>query len=246
LKDQLLLLVELQKIDSKIHELESAMRALPEKLRPAKQDLARLESMIEQERRQVAETDQWKAEQQDLIRRDEEDVKHAKMKLQGAKNNRELAAASREVDNKRRSVAERQQEVRRVSEAIETTRATLEAHEKDVAELRSKIEAEEGQLTERVSALETEAREAGAGRSEITAKIKPQILKRYERILQARGLAVVPVVEGICQGCHMAVPPQLNNQLARFDTIEQCALCHRLLYRSELVEDEAAAPAAAE
>jgi len=226
------------------------MRALPEKLRPAKQDLARLESMIEQERRQVAETDQWKVEQQDLIRRDEEDAKHAKMKLQGAKNNREFAAANREVDNKRRSIAERQQEVRRVSEAIEATRATLEAHEKDVAELRAKIEEEESQLGARVGALEAEAREAGAGRADITAKIKPQILKRYERILQARGLAVVPVVDGVCQGCHMAVPPQLNNQLARFDTVEQCAQCHRLLYRNELIEEEggaeAAAPAAAE
>ena len=30
MKDQLLLLIELQKIDSKIHELEGAMRALPE------------------------------------------------------------------------------------------------------------------------------------------------------------------------------------------------------------------------
>ncbi|MBT8494901.1 MAG: hypothetical protein KJO07_17730 [Deltaproteobacteria bacterium] len=245
MKDQLLLLVELQIIDSKIHELEAAMRALPEKLRPAKEDLARLETMLEAERAQVSDTETWEKEQRELIKREEEEVKHAKMKLQAAKNTREFAAASREVDNKRRSIAEREDEVRKVIAAIETTRTNMESHQKDVDELRSKVEEEETQIAEKVKVIETQAKEAGAGRSDITAKIEPRFLKRYERIVGKRGLAIVPVKDGVCQGCHMSLPPQLNNMLARFETIEQCATCHRLLYRSELVEDEDAEAAEA-
>ncbi len=242
MKDQLLLLVDLQKIDAKIHELEAAMRALPEKLRPAKQDLARLEVMLDQERAQIAETEKWKTEQEELVSREEEDCKHAKVKLQAAKNTRDFAAASREVDNKRRSITEREDEILKVIEALETTHATMESHEKDVGELRSQVEAEEAQIAEKVAVIEVDAKAAGAGRSDITSKVTPRIMKRYERMLRSRGIAVVPVVDGICQGCHMSLPPQLANILARFDSVEACPSCKRLIYRVELLgEDEQAA-----
>ena len=54
-------------------------------------------------------------------------------------------------------------------------------------------------------------------------------------------------MKGVCQGCHMALPPQLNNILARMESIETCPRCGRLVYRKELLEpkpDEAAAAAA--
>ncbi len=53
---------------------------------------------------------------------------------------------------------------------------------------------------------------------------------------QKRGYAVAPVVKGVCQGCHMALPPQLNNILARMESLETCPRCGRLVYRKELLE----------
>ena len=85
--------------------------------------------------------------------------------------------------------------------------------------------------------------EAGSGRGQITGKIDAALLKRYEHCLRSRGIAVVPVREGICQGCHMKVPPQLNNILARFDSIESCPNCQRLIYRIELIGDDGEAAA---
>ena len=44
----------------------------------------------------------------------------------------------------------------------------------------------------------------------------------------------------------MALPPQLNNILARMESIETCPRCGRLVYRKELLEQptaDAAAPA---
>jgi predicted nucleic acid-binding Zn-ribbon protein len=34
----------------------------------------------------------------------------------------------------------------------------------------------------------------------------------------------------------MALPPQLNNILARMESIETCPRCSRLVYRKELLE----------
>ena len=70
-------------------------------------------------------------------------------------------------------------------------------------------------------------------------------LKTYDTLLSKRGYAVAPVIKGVCQGCHMALPPQLNNILARMESIETCPRCVRLVYRKELL-DPVVAPVAVE
>ena len=51
------------------------------------------------------------------------------------------------------------------------------------------------------------------------------------------------MIKGVCQGCHMALPPQLDNILARMETIQTCPRCGRLVYRKELLDQpEAAKP----
>ncbi len=241
MKDQLLLLLELQKIDARVLELRASMAALPAKLEPAKQDLTKLEAMLQVERDRIAETDAWRKEQEDLIRNDEEGLKKAKAKVQMAKTPKDFAAANREVDNKRKAISEREEEVLKVIEAMEKTRADVEAHETDVNALREQVTSEEAKINAKVAELEAEASTYTEGRDAVASKIEKALLARYEHILGWRGIAVAPVVSGTCQGCHMAVPPQLNNILARGETIETCPRCQRLLFREDWFKKEAGA-----
>jgi predicted nucleic acid-binding Zn-ribbon protein len=52
------------------------------------------------------------------------------------------------------------------------------------------------------------------------------------------------VIKGMCQGCHMKLPPQLNNILARLVSIETCPRCGRMIYRKELLDPPSAEAAA--
>jgi predicted nucleic acid-binding Zn-ribbon protein len=212
------------------------MSALPEKLKPAKTDLAKLDAMLQMEKDRIAETEAWRATQEQLIKQDEDALRQAKLKVQAAKSTKDFAAASREVDNKRRSISEREDEVLKVIEALEKNRAEIEPHEKDVASLREEIAKEEAIITATLKKLASEAEEFSAGRDEITVQIDPVTLKRYDTVMRGRGYGVAPVVDGACQGCHMSLPPQLNNILARADSIESCPSCHRILYRQELLD----------
>lgn len=213
------------------------MLALPEKLEADKQSLAKLEALISEEKARLAETEAWRKEQERLISLDEEAIKKAKIKQQSAKGSKDYTAASREMENKRRSKSEREEEVLKVLEALERFRSDLDTHEQDLAKLREHVEAEGKRIAEEMAALETEIANRSVGRDDLVAEVEPRIVKRYEQILGRRGLGLVPVVDGVCQGCHMAVPPQLNNVLARFDSIESCPRCHRLLYRKELLDE---------
>ncbi len=236
-KEQLLLLLELQKIDVRVNEVRTAMKALPEKLEPAKRDLAKLEGMLAEEKRQLEEAEKFRRDQEEMIKGEEDALKKAKFKVQAAKNTKDFAAASREVDNKRRSINEREEEVLKIIEALDKTRALVTAHEADVEKLRAQVTEEEQKIQAQLADLTVEAESHSTGRPALAAQIDPQIRARYEHILRSRGYAVAPVVAGTCQGCRMKIPPQLNNILARFQTIEQCPRCQRLLFRKELLDE---------
>jgi predicted nucleic acid-binding Zn-ribbon protein len=171
-----------------------------------------------------------------MLAREYEAMRSAKNKLQGSKTGKEYNAATREVDNKRRSISEREGEVGKVNEALLKSRAEADAHDKDVNELRQHLADDERDVATKIAEIEAEIVVASEGRAELRAKLPKDVLRTYDSLVSKRGFSVAPVVKGTCQGCHMALPPQLNNILARLISIETCPRCGRLIYRKELLD----------
>jgi predicted nucleic acid-binding Zn-ribbon protein len=235
-RQQLVFLLQLQQSDVKVRELESAVKQLPAKLDPLRKDLAKLQGMLDGERAKLAETDSWRKSQQELIDRERDSLKAAQSKLQASKNSKEFGAASREVENKRKSISDRETELKKVSDASSTGATGLAARDKDVDALRNELAASEAAMAEQLAGLNAQLAEAKAARDAARAQVELKWVKVYDSLVAKRGYSVAPVVKGICQGCHMALPPQLNNILARMESIEMCPRCGRLIYRKELLE----------
>ena len=244
MREQLVFLLQLQQADVKVRELETAVNQLPAKLDPLRRDLAKLQGMLDAERAKVAETNVWRKQQQEQLDREREALKIAQNKLSASKNSKEFGAASREVENKRKSISDREGELKKVSDAATAQAAQLETRTKDVEGLRGELTASEAAQADQVAALSAQLAEARATRDAARGAVDKPWLKTYDALAQKRGYAVAPVIKGVCQGCHMTLPPQLNNILARMESIETCPRCARLVYRKELLEpkpDEAAA-----
>jgi hypothetical protein len=235
-RDQLLNLLQLQTADAKVRELETAAKQLPAKLDPLRRDLAKLQGMLDAERGKLNETETWRKSQQETIDRERDSLKLAQSKLQQSKNSKEFGAASREVENKRKSVGDREGELKKVSEAATQSNAQLSTRDADVQKLRDQLSESEAAMADQVAALEAQLAEARAVRDAARGSVDKQWLKTYDTLSAKRGYAVAPVLKGVCQGCHMALPPQLNNILARMESIETCPRCGRLVYRKELIE----------
>jgi predicted nucleic acid-binding Zn-ribbon protein len=236
-RDQLLNLLKLQTCDIKVRELEAAAKQLPAKLDPLRRDLAKLQGMLDAERSKLAETETWRKSQQELIDREREALKAAQSKLQASKNSKEFNAASREVENKRKSIQDREGELRKVSEAASASTTQLQSRDGDVQKLRDELAASEAGMADQVNALKAELETATGERNTARASVEKVWLKTYDTLSAKRGYAVAPVVKGVCQGCHMALPPQLNNILARMESIETCPRCGRLVYRKDMVDE---------
>ena len=236
MRDQLLLLLQLQTCDVKVRELDSASKQLPAKLDPLRRDLAKLEGMLAGERAKLAETDTWRKTQQDQIDRDREALKSAQSKLQQSKNSKEFGAASREVETKRKAINDREAELKKVTEVTAQSTTQLASRDADIQKLRDELAAGEAGMADQLAALAAQLAEAKLARDAARAQVDKQWVKTYDSLVGKRGYAVAPVIKGVCQGCHMALPPQLNNILARMESIETCPRCGRLVYRKDMVE----------
>jgi uncharacterized protein len=235
-RDQLVFLLELQTCDAKVRELDAAAKQLPAKLDPLRRDLSKLQGMLDAERAKMAETDAWRKSQQELIDREREALKSAQNKFQASKNTKEFSAASREVENKRKAIQDREGELRKVTEATTAQQQQLSARDADVQKLRDELAAGEAAMADQVKSVGDQLAEAKAARDAARSKVEKKWLSTYDSLAAKRGYAVAPVIKGICQGCHMALPPQLNNILARMESIETCPRCSRLVYRKELLD----------
>lgn len=237
MREQLVLLLQLQQSDVKVRELQSAVIQLPARLDPLRRDLAKLQGMLDGERTKLGETNTWRKAQQDHIDRERDSLKQAQNKFQASKNTKEFNASSREVENKRKAISDRDTELKKVSEAAVQSTTQLETRDKDVEALRTELANSEAAMADQLNGLKAELAEATAVRDLARGQVDVQWVKIYDSLVGKRGYAVAPVVKGVCQGCHMALPPQLNNILARMQSIEMCPRCGRLVYRKELLED---------
>ena len=244
MREQLVFLLQLQQSDSKVRELESAVTQLPAKLDPLRRDLAKLQGMLDAERAKLEEANTWRKTQQDLIDREREALRTAQNKLQASKNSKEFGAASREVENKRKSINDREAELKKINEASSAGGAQLDTRDKDVAALRAELASGEAAMAGQLDAMKAQLAEAKSARDDARSKVEPKWVKTYDSLVGKRGYAVAPVIKGVRQGCHMALPPQLNNILARMESIETCPRCARLVYRKELLEPKPETPPA--
>jgi predicted nucleic acid-binding Zn-ribbon protein len=234
-------LLQLQTCDVKVRELDSAAKQLPAKLDPLRRDLTKLQGMLDVERAKLAETEGWRKSQQELIDRERDALKTAQSKLQQSKNSKEFGAASREVENKRKSISDREAELKKVTETLAQSKTQLDSRDADVQKLRDELAAGEAGMKDQVESLNAQLAEAITARDAARASVEKHWVKTYDTLAAKRGYAVAPVIKGVCQGCHMALPPQLNNILARMESIEMCPRCGRLVYRKELLEGPPAA-----
>jgi predicted nucleic acid-binding Zn-ribbon protein len=245
LRDQLKKLDELQKYDAQIRELTNALQAIPAKLESTRNDLARVEGLLASERAQLAETQKYYNDQKDLAQTDESHLSGAKTKQSAAKNTKEYAAAQRELETSRESLAARQAEITKLVEAIQAKEKLLAERSSDVKTLRDSVGKDDDQAKARMGEIEGKINALKTEREKIAKGIRPDVLKRYGAIRTRKGLALASVSNGTCNGCNMNIPPQLFNVLQRGTSVETCPYCHRIIYWAELMADPAAPAAVA-
>jgi hypothetical protein len=149
-------------------------------------------------------------------------------------------AAQREIEQRREALVTREGEITKLNEAVDAKKKLLSDRAGDVEALKASIAKDSDVAQARMAEIQGKIAELRVERDKLATEVKPDVLKRYSNIRMRRGLAVVSVRNGTCQGCNMNIPPQLYNVLQRGQTIETCPSCHRIIYWEEIMKDDPA------
>ena len=236
MREELLALAKLAEMDDSARDIDAELKQIPQSLEELRDNVQTLETMLAQERQQLAEAEELKVQQSTELKERNEGLQRARKKVAQASSIREADAAEREVDANRRSMKEREDELGRIGQAIEAKTASLAEREKDFEEAKGVLQSKEESSKARMTELEEQRAQMLDGREGLVAKVPKAIVKRYDRLKTGITNVVIIIKDGTCPGCRMALPPQLNIELQRGDELHQCPHCRRMIIHTTVLD----------
>lgn len=217
-------------MDAEVKALEEQLTEERSVLSALKDSLKRLEDRLSLDRGTLDAADKQRNDLHIDIRGMAQQIEHSREKLNRSRTERETNAAQRELEELRKLVRDREDEMTRIDESNASVRAAVESTEAEQKKVSDELAAKEGDISAKVTKLEADRDERGGGRSSIVKRLPPVLYRRYEMIRGKRGTAIAQTSDGTCNKCNMSLPPQLYHRLRREPLLEQCPSCNRIIY----------------
>jgi predicted nucleic acid-binding Zn-ribbon protein len=237
LREKLLSLAALQKVDVEIAAFKKSAETYPKQIAELEKELGVVRSALDAERGKLDDIERQRSTLEQTITEEKDKVKKWEARLTEQRSTREYSALAREIDIAKKSNLTMGEELVELGknqtaqrEAVKAKDTELQGRQKDLgakmADLRGKLaEAEAG-----VKGLEDK-------RNEAAKAVDVTLLRRYDHIRKKRMPAMVSLAPGgTCNGCRMNVPPQLYNTLKTTLSYDNCPSCQRIIYAPEALE----------
>lgn len=231
MNEQLSTLIELQAIDTAINALKSKLAAIPVRIDQLRSGYQH-EQAVEKEL--AASVERLRHDHRQATRElDDQEAKIRKLKGQELqiKSNKEFEVFKHEITVLTQKRGEIEDVILAAMETIEETEKALRAHATVIEREKVNFTVEEARLMGQKAKLEEELRREESIKSGILQRLSEANLRIYNRLRDHyQGLAITPVRDGICQGCHLELRPQRYQEVKRGDQILSCDQCKRILY----------------
>jgi predicted nucleic acid-binding Zn-ribbon protein len=228
--DQIRALEKLAQIDAELKEIQDVLSQERSTLDGLKSGIAKLEDKLAGDRAALAAMDKSRGELIQDVRNMTQQLDHSREKLSRSRTEREANAAQRELEELRKLVRDREDEIGKISADADAARQQIDATEADHRKLIGELSARESDISSNLGEAESKARAKGVEREAAVKGLPPVLYRRYDTIRSKRGTAIAQTTDGTCKACHMSLPPQLFHRLRREPTLEQCPSCNRIIY----------------
>ncbi len=231
LKEEIEKLIALQELNTEMSQFDQHIAEKMQTLKEREQSIEEKEAAVNEFR----ENAQQFIQNQREIKAAHEDagvrIKERQNKMMQVQTSREHQALLKEIEDAKRVIKDTEEQLLQAMEQAEKAEA-------EATELENICTGEKELLAEETTKVEAEVKKLNTRRKTVYNKhgklaktMQSSRMKRYEKLLKKRdGLAVVAVVDGVCQGCFMAIPPQQFNEIRKGEQLHSCPTCQRILY----------------
>lgn len=234
MREELVLLIELQKSDSAMSRIHARKKELPERLAKIEKDFRAVQELVDEARNRLDALQKDRSDKEGRLKKDGDTLRKAKDRLNEVKTNKEYQAVLKEIETMESMSGRIEDDIIALLEDIDRIKAECQAKEADLRTTCGQFEEEKKQIEEEIASLDTQLADLQTKNQELRKKIPPEMLKKYEMLKHLhRGVAVVSVWKEVCGGCHMNIPPQQYNAMQKNMEIVHCPNCSRFLYRQD-------------
>lgn len=238
MRDKLLALAALQKVDLDIAALKKNADAYPREIADLEKQLAAAKAAVDGERNKLDELEKQKHTLEHTITEDRDKVRKWEARLTEQRSTREYSALAREIDIAKKGQQTMAEEVVELGKQATIQRDVVKQKDSEFQGKAKDLTAKIDELQAKLKAVEGQIAGIDAERAKAAKDVAPDLLRRYDTIRKKRLPAVVPVVApGTCTGCRMNIRPQLYNQLVASRGIDVCPSCSRMMYAAEALEE---------
>lgn len=229
-------LIALQKIDRTLIQLKKEAQGIP-----GKKEAMDARCRMEQEALAVAETAM--KENQNAIRQLElevesvrEQMNRYKTQQMSANSNEEYKILGHEIETCEGKIGELEDQELVLMEKAEPLQAAVVEAKDILGSSQAVIDADKGGLDDRLQVIRDQFEELKRQREPQVAELDESVEAEYRALLSSKdGLAVVPIEEGACRGCHMKLEPQTLHDAHAAMKWVYCGFCGRILYDPSVV-----------
>lgn len=231
MREQLALLIELQKMESAAGRITARKKDLPVQIGELETKFTGFSAVVETQREQLEALRKRRREKDKQLQMGQETLKRTRERLLEVKTNREYQSMLKEIETSETKNSHVEDEIISLLEQLDVFEKEVKTKEADLDEQRRRYEEDKAKMAKELNSIAEELDICARKSEEIRKKIPVELLRKYEQIKSAtRGVAVVSVWKEICDGCHMSIPPQLYNELQKSSVLITCPSCSRIIY----------------
>ena len=230
IREQIASLEELSAIDVEIRRIDELLKKQKSGLSGMQSEVKGLEERLKADRETLTAMERTRSELMTEARQMTQQIDKSREKLGRSRNERESNAAQREVEELRKLLRDREDEVERLNNATNAARSAIEDADGKRTTIAGDLAGTAPGITTSLSELEAERVVFAASRAKVVTKLPSMLYRRYESIRTRRPVAIARTTDGTCMGCHVSVPPMMFQKMRRMHEFEQCPNCLRILY----------------
>jgi len=235
-EDKLKNLLQLQKIDSKLDEIQVLKGELPMEVSDLEDEITGLnarQTRIEEEINGISEFIEGK---KSMVKDSEALIAKYEKQSENVKNNREFEAINKEIEDQQLEIKLCEKHIRDANEELTEKIKALDLAKKAVASKEGVLNHKKSELEKIIADTEKEETALNKNSADARGHIDERLMYSYDRIRNSyrNGLAVVAVDRDACGGCFNSIPPQRQSEIRLHKKIIVCENCGRILVDANL------------
>jgi len=231
LKDKLLVLIQLQECDNRIAKVLQAKEQAPLRIQKLEDELKTVENQFKADEDQLEAFRKDRRQLEREIQEVDGKIEKSSAKLNQIKSNKEYTAALKEIDDLKTIKFQTEEKAIQMMETAEELERKCKGHKDTLKTLKDQSEKDKDAVKTELLGLEKDLDALQKERGQLCCDFDQALLKKYLFLRERKGgLAISSVVTGVCQTCHMGIPPQKFNELIRGNDLMTCPHCNRIIY----------------